>query len=180
MNYLDVIFCIPLAWGLYKGITKGLIIQLATFVALGLGIFGAIKFTGIVASFAKKTLGWESTYLPLISFTVIFLCIIVLVFLLAKLLEKFVKIAMLGWLNRLAGALFGVLKYALLLSVVIFIIETAETKVQLIPAEKKQSSMLYRPLKSILEYIPGITTHLPFSYPSSAARSLPKEADTAN
>ena len=30
MNYVDILLCIPLVWGLYKGFTKGLVIEAAT------------------------------------------------------------------------------------------------------------------------------------------------------
>jgi len=38
MNYFDIMIAIPLIWGIYKGFKKGFIIEIASFIALGLGI----------------------------------------------------------------------------------------------------------------------------------------------
>ena len=49
MNYLDLIFCIPLIWGFWKGWQKGLIIELSMLAALLLGVWGGIKFSDYMA-----------------------------------------------------------------------------------------------------------------------------------
>ena len=85
MNYIDIILCIPLVWGLYKGFTKGLIIEAATLVAFGLGVWGGIHFSDFIAQKIKETFDWQSPYLPVVSFALTFLVIIIIVFLIAKL-----------------------------------------------------------------------------------------------
>lgn len=157
MNWLDIVLAIPLVWGLYKGFTKGLILEAATLVALGLGIYGAMRFSNFSAGFLKTQLGWSSTYLPVVSLAVTFLGIIILVYLIAKLIESAVKAAALGPFNKLAGAAFGVLKFALIFSVLIFIVKAVEKNIEVIPKEIKTASILFEPVASIAPMvIPGL------------------------
>ena len=122
MNYIDIIIAIPLLWGLYKGFTKGIILEAATLIALGLAIWGAVKFHDFVTVWMRESLNWTSKYMPVISFALIFIGVLVLVFAIAKLLEKIIKAVALGFLNKLAGGIFGILKFGLILSVIIFLL----------------------------------------------------------
>ena len=72
MNYIDIIICIPLVWGLYKGFTKGLIIEAASFIAFGLGVWGGIHFSDFIAHKISEWFNWHSPYLPIVSFAVTF------------------------------------------------------------------------------------------------------------
>ena len=68
---------------------------------------------------------------------------------LAKVLTKMLKAAELGFLNRLAGALFGVLKAAVIVgSLFVFLERTFQTEKWLSPSALSES-VLYEPVKSI-------------------------------
>jgi membrane protein required for colicin V production len=153
MNYLDIIILIPLLWGLYKGFTKGLIIELASLVALFLAVWGGINFSDSLTEYLREEMGWSSTFLPIISFSIIFLVILLLVYAIAKLTELFVKTIALGFVNRLLGGIFGVLKYGLIISALIFIMNTIEKTIPLIPVEEKHNSLLYEPFEKITIFI---------------------------
>lgn len=53
----------------------------------------------------------------------------------------------LGWLNRLLGAGLGALKYLLLVSLVVCVIQFIDTDSQLISQTKKEESLLYYPME---------------------------------
>src|SRR5438105_4595016 len=114
MNYIDIILVIPLLWGLYKGFTKGLIIELASIIALGLAIWGGIKFSDLLTEYIHEHFSWNIKYLPVISFSIIFLGILIGVYAIAKLIEKLAKAVALGFVNKLAGGIFGMLKFGLI------------------------------------------------------------------
>ena len=157
MNYIDIIIIIPLLWGLYKGFSKGLIIEAATLIAFGLAVWGGVKFHDFLSVWMHDSLSWTSKYLPIISFAVIFIGVLLVVFGVAKLVQRFVKAVSLGFLNKLAGAIFGMLKFGLILSVLIFVLNAIEKTVQVIPAETKKSSLLYEPVGKIAPMIiPGL------------------------
>ena len=157
MNYLDIVLCVPLLWGLYKGFTKGLIIEVASIVALGVAIWGGIKFSDFLTGYIHENLEWNTKYLPVISFAILFLGTLFLVYGIAKLLERIVKAVSLGFVNKLAGGVFGILKFGLIFSVLIFILNAIEKNVQFIPDKAKQESLLYEPVGKIAPVIiPGL------------------------
>ena len=157
MNYIDIIIAIPLLWGLYKGFTKGIILEAATLIALGLAIWGAVKFHDFVTVWMRESLNWTSKYMPVISFALIFIGVLVLVFAIAKLLEKIIKAVALGFLNKLAGGVFGILKFGLILSVIIFLLNAIEKNYSFIPPDVKNKSVLSEPVGKIAPLIiPGL------------------------
>ncbi|MBL4670339.1 MAG: CvpA family protein [Flavobacteriales bacterium] len=157
MNYFDIIILIPLLWGAYKGFKKGVIIEAASFVALGLGVWGGIKFSAISAKYLSEAFDISEKIMPLISFAVTFILIVIGVFMLAKMLQKIVSMVALGFVNKIAGALFGMLKFGLILSVVINFTNLLNAQVSFIEPEMKKSSILYEPIGKIAQIIiPGI------------------------
>lgn len=147
MNYFDLIFVIPLLWGAYKGFSKGLIISIASLIALLLGIYGAIHFSGLVGSLVSDNIDIQNNYVPLVAFAITFLGIVIGIHFLAKMLSKLMEAIALGWLNTLAGILFGILKSAFIISVFIFIIEKIDSNNTIVSKEIKEQSLLYQPIK---------------------------------
>jgi len=88
----------------------------------------------------------DSQYLPVVAFTITFLVILVLVFAAGKVVEKIVNLAALKLVNKSLGAAFGVLKTLLILSVLIVIVESYDNKLNFVPEDTKNTSMLYNPL----------------------------------
>ncbi len=151
MNYFDIIVIIPLIWGFYKGFKTGLIIELATLVALGLGTWGALHFSGFVSDWMKNDMHWEFRHIYLASFIITFLAIVIAIYFGAKLLETVIKIALFGIINRIFGGIFGVAKYFLLLSVILIIINKADAKQKFINEGTKHDSFFYKPLVYVSE-----------------------------
>ncbi|MDF2438848.1 MAG: hypothetical protein K0Q95_3224 [Bacteroidota bacterium] len=149
MNYIDIILCIPLIWGLYKGFMKGLIVEAATFIAFGLGVWGGIHFSEMVAASIREKFHWNSAYLPIVSFAITFLGIVILIYFIAKLIQRMAEGMALGPINKIGGAIFGALKFALVMSVVIFIIDSVEASYPMVSFKTKEESLLYKPVGKI-------------------------------
>lgn len=151
MNFLDILFIIPLVWFAYQGFKKGLIVELASLVALILGIYAAMYFSGYAADFLVNNMGVDSKYVPITSFILTFIVVVVIVHFIGKILEKLVNMVALGFLNKLAGSFFGILKAAVLISVVLLIIN--EFNDDLISRQKKKNSFLYEPISEIAPFL---------------------------
>lgn len=149
MNYIDIILCIPLVWGLYKGFTKGLIVEAATFIAFGLGVWGGIRFSDLMAGKIKEWFSWDSPYLPVISFAITFLGIVILIYFIAKLIQRMVEGMALSSINKIGGAIFGALKFAMVMSVAIFVIDALEESYPMVSFKTKEESLLYKPVGMI-------------------------------
>ena len=176
MNYLDIILCIPLVWGLYKGFTKGLIIEAASLVAFGLGVWGGIHFSDYIAHKIGGWFHWQSPYLPVVSFAVTFLAVIIVVYFIAKLVQHMVEGMALGAFNKIGGAIFGMLKFAMVMSVAIFMIGAVEESYPLVSFKTKKDSLLYKPIGKIAPML------IPSLNKSKIARMIPKsdEVNTEN
>ncbi|MGE0560263.1 MAG: CvpA family protein [Flavobacteriales bacterium] len=157
MNFFDIIFIIPLLWGAYKGFTKGFVIEIASFVALGLGVWGSLRFSYVSAEYLSKLFDISNKLMPIISFSLTFILIVVAVFTLAKLLQGVLKKAALGFVNKLLGLIFGVLKFAFILSILLNLVNVFNNEVEFISNEKKEASLLYQPIEKVSQLlIPGI------------------------
>ena len=143
MNYLDIILGVFLLLGLYKGIKNGLLLELASLLALILGVYGAIHFSFYAADYLKDRVEWEPATLNLIAFVVTFIVIVLVITLTGKLLTKLAKLIMLGILNKILGAVFGLLKSAFILSVLLMFINSITARFNLIQEETKKTSVLY-------------------------------------
>ena len=75
---------------------------------------------------AKLTSPWisDAAYLNIVSYMVIFSVVVITVGILAVVIKYLLNIAYLGWVDRVCGALFGLLKGGLVVCVV-FIVLTA-------------------------------------------------------
>lgn len=151
--WLDICILLPLAWGLVRGLYKGLVLSIGSFIGLVLGIFVAYTYASELAGEMTKwfTLSYSVCYA--LAYFFIFIAVALVAFLVAKLIDKFLSIITLGWLNKLLGALFGVLKYAMVLSVLINLCEYAGNYVNIIPQDSKEKSFLYRPVKKLVPWV---------------------------
>ena len=157
MNFLDILIIIPLIYAAWKGFKHGLIIEVFTLLALLVGLYAGIHFSDGVSKWLKSTFGWDSEYLPVISFTITFLAVGAMVYFAGKAIERVIKVVNLSPLNKFLGVLFAVLKMTYFVSIFIVLIESYDEKEHFFPAEKKESSLLYNPVKKVsTTTIPGI------------------------
>ena len=67
----------------------------------------------------------------------------------ASFLTKFLKLIALGLLNKIIGAIFGVLKSLLILCVIIFVFSKINNAVNIIQKDKLQESFIYTEIERI-------------------------------
>lgn len=149
-SYIDLIILVPVLYGLYKGFTKGLILSLATLVGLFLGIYGGVKFSHITSQYLFQEFEID---IPLVAFAVTFLAIMIGVYMLGKLLSKFVDALALGIFNKIAGAIFGAGKIILILTVVLLFFENANETFQFLDPAIIEESELYAFLKETSSFV---------------------------
>lgn len=147
---IDLIFLAMMAIAIFKGIKNGLIVAIFSIVGWILGIYAAFRFADVAAGYLKGTLDMSPKTLYILSFIIVFLIVMLLVHLGAKLVEKTVELAFMGWLNRIGGIFFYVLLYTLIFSVMIFFAD----KFKLISDETIAASRVYpwvKPLAQIIQ-----------------------------
>lgn len=150
MSIIDVIIILPIIWGIYKGFTKGLIKEVATLLALVIGVYGAMSLYGYTSGLIETQIQTSQKYLPIIAFALTFIAIVIGIHLLAKLLDKLVKAVALGIPNRIAGAVFGGIKFFLIIAAILVIIDKIDYETQFLEKETKDKSVLYQPSLDLL------------------------------
>lgn len=118
--FIDVIVVILLMIAIFKGVSKGLIIGIFSFLSIIIGLAAAIKLSAVAATYLGNNVNISQRWLPVLAFAVVFIIVILLVRLGARALENIVQMAMLGWLNRLGGVFFFSLIYLFIFSIILF------------------------------------------------------------
>lgn len=149
INLLDIILLIPLLWFGYNGYKKGLIIEVSSLIAFILGLYFAFYFSDFTANLLREYFTIDEKYMAAISFVVTFIGVLFIVLAVGKMLEKIIDILLLGFLNKLGGLVFGVLKGALFLSIIIFGIHYFDSNNTVIKRETAEKSIFYEPIESI-------------------------------
>ena len=116
MNAFDVVVVILLAYSLFRGLSKGFIIEVSGMIALFFGIMGSFKFSSLVGNYLTQYVEWSPKIIQAVSFILLFIGIVYAISIFAKMLTKALKIVALGGLNRLLGGLFGIIKWGIILS----------------------------------------------------------------
>lgn len=136
---IDIAFLIIMILAIFKGLRKGLVLGIFSFLAFIIGLAAALKLSVVVANSLKDSSGAFSKWLPLLSFMLVFIAVIFLVGLLARLIKKTIRFAMLGWLDSLGGILLYTVLYTIIFSVFLFF----AGKLFLIQPSTIQDSKLY-------------------------------------
>jgi len=148
MNYIDIVLGILLILSAIGGFKKGLIVELASLAALVLGIWGAIEFSYITSEFLVDYFDWKWDHLSTVSFIITFIVIVILVHIVGKTVTKLVETVMLGFVNKLAGLVFGFLKGAIILSIVLVVFDKINEDINILSEKTKTESRIYEPLKN--------------------------------
>ncbi|MDR0687267.1 MAG: CvpA family protein [Prevotellaceae bacterium] len=173
MNFLDIAFALLFCVAIYSGIKQGLIMQIATLLALLLGVYIAFKFSGLLARWITGFgVGAQAVYI--ISFALTFIGVIILARLAGHVAQRVVRLIMLGWLNRLLGAIFSLVKMALIISVVLFIVNSIDRELGFMPRKQISQSKLYVPLSALA---PSVLPYLDFDKYKSSLQELDRRMD---
>ena len=147
-NAVDIILLLCFIPAIIGGIRKGFVRQAAALVALILGIWAGLHFSSFVSNMLRGWLDTSNTIVDILSFTVIFILVILAVTLAGRLIEGVIKIVLLGWLNRILGIIFAIIKYALIFSVIIYLLSALDSLYDFLPDDLTGESKLYMAVRS--------------------------------
>lgn len=148
MNIIDIILLCFFVLAIVQGLRKGFITQAISIVALILGTWMSFKFSSALVQWIGQWIHASETVLKITAFVIIFLLVIFGLFAIGKILEASIKIIMLGWLNKLLGVLFALLKYALIIGLLIILFNTINSSMHLVSEEYLAKSAVYTHVKT--------------------------------
>lgn len=170
MGILDIIIIAVVGVCFIYGIFRGLIKEASSIIGVLAGFYAAYRYYALLS---EQIAPWftEANIASLVSFVVIFLVIFFLITFLGIMIRKALTVASMGWVDRVAGCIFGFVKGILLVAVLIIVLtaflprgnrilresvlaphvmQIAEALVELVPADLK--TKFYEHLKSLKDY----------------------------
>lgn len=141
MNWMDLLLIVAMGVAAAKGYQRGFVVELASLVGVVLGIWVAARYSEpLMTRLGLEMAGhW--------AFLLTFLMVLVVVHLLAHALTTLMDVAQLGLPNKLAGILFGALRSAFVLSVVLNLLGGFSSEA-MPGAEARKDSRLYGPVRA--------------------------------
>lgn len=157
--FIDIVVVILLVFATFKGLRKGFIVGLFSFLGFIIGLAAAMKLSTVAAIHLGNAINISQRWLPVLAFMLVFLLVVFLVGIGARAIEAVIKMTMLGWLNRLGGIVLFVLIYLFIFSIILFYAE----QVHLIKPETMQNSVAYPILQPLgPKVINGLSIIFPF------------------
>lgn len=153
MDFIDIIFAVILGFAAFRGIRNGLFVEIASLVSFFIGIYIAVKFSYVVGSFIG-----DSKTAKVAAFVITLIAVVIAIHSLAKVFSKIASWVFLGWLNKLGGAVFAVLKTVLLLGIVLSLFQKVNVDNALISKETQEKSLFYTPILKTSELLLPVLT----------------------
>ena len=121
MNYIDIIIAVSLLYGLIKGFSNGLIKEITNILSVVIAIYIGFHFSNLIEPYLKnETAASYEGIIPLASFMIVFIIILVIIKSIGELIDRLTKILALGIISKLLGAIFGFFKFVVVLSGIYF------------------------------------------------------------
>ncbi len=153
MNILDCFIGVFLILGLVKGFRSGFFVELASLISVLLGIFIAIKFSYLTKTWLEHHGAWNPKTVQVMAFAMTFILVIVGVSMLAKVFTTIANFAFLGLANSILGALLGLLRTILVLSILLNLFQKLNVDHAILSKETKEKSTLFIPIQAISKKI---------------------------
>lgn len=160
MNTIDIIVLVFFGIGAYSGFKKGFILEIISLAAFFIAIIGGIKLLDVGVEFLSRYIEGYDGILPVIVFTIIFIGLLVLLNWLGKLLKKVLDMTLFGSIDDVVGALLGIVKWALILSIFLWVFGSFGGKLD---PDLTSGSIFYDPVSTFAPKLFGmISSIFPF------------------
>jgi membrane protein required for colicin V production len=172
MEFIDIILGGFLAYGLVRGIWKGLFAELASVISLLTGIFIAVKFSALLGNALQGVVD-NPKHAKALAFILLFAAVVIGLMLVAKTFTKLADWAGLGLINRLLGGLFGLVKNALILSVLLHFFQKLNASNAFAEKKTLDDSVFFYPVLEVSTAIFPVLEEW-FSEPEKPQGEVPK------
>lgn len=154
MSRVDIALSIAILIGAFSGYRNGFLMGIVSLVALVLGVFLGFKLMGEGMSFLQERFNADKDTLPYLSFTLIFIIVVILVSWMGKLIHQSLDKTFLGQIDQAMGALLGAFKIMFMASVILWIADSLNYR---FPDDWTENSWLF---PAVVKLGPGLATWL--------------------
>lgn len=153
MAILDIILLLCFVPAIVSGISKGFVKQVVDLAAILIAAWAAFHFSTVMGEWLSQYITLEKSILNVISFILIIIVTAVVLNLVGALVTKALKAVSLGFVNRLLGLVFAILKVAVILGLVILLFETLNSTLHIVKPEATADAVVYNALKEAAEKV---------------------------
>jgi membrane protein required for colicin V production len=118
---IDIFFYLVMIIAVFKGFSKGLIVGVFSFLAFIIGLAAALKLSTLVAGYVENSTGVSGRWLPVLSFIIVFMLVVLAVNIGARIIKKTISFAMLGWADKIGGIMLYMVIYIMIYSILLFL-----------------------------------------------------------
>lgn len=157
MNWFDILISVLLLIAFINGYRRGLIMQLVGLATIVLAaIFGG-KLAATILPELNRLINLAPDVARVLSFVLAFALIAVGISLIGRLLERFINVVFLSFINRIIGAIVAVGTMMVFLSVLLNLVLMLDQKDTLISREVKEDSFFFHRVEAV---VPAIVPYL--------------------
>ena len=123
MNPFDVFIIIVLGYSIVRGPFRGLVKEASSIIGVLGGFYAAYSYYPEVAKLLSGLI-INTAYLNILSFLIIFSSVLIIISIIGIVIKYLLNVAFLGWIDRLCGVFFGLIKGVLIVTVLFIILTT--------------------------------------------------------
>ena len=123
MNPFDVFIIIVLGYSIVRGLFRGLVKEASSIIGVLGGFYAAYSYYPEVAKLLSGLI-INTAYLNILSFLIIFSSVLIIISIIGIVIKYLLNVAFLGWIDRLCGVFFGLIKGVLIVTVLFIILTT--------------------------------------------------------
>ncbi len=127
MNPFDVFIILIMGYSIIRGLFRGLVKEVSSIIGVLGGFYAAYSYYPMVAKLLSGVID-EQSYLNILSFLIIFCSILIIISILGVVIKYLLNVAFLGWVDRICGLGFGLIKGVLIVTVIFIILTTFLSK----------------------------------------------------
>lgn len=120
MSGVDLVIIVLVALGLVQGFRQGFVVEVAGILGAVIGLAVARDEYVVVRGLLLRVAS-ASPWVTALSYLIVFLLVWAVIILLARRIRFFVRLLMLGFIDRLGGAIIGLLQAALLIELLLYL-----------------------------------------------------------
>ncbi len=171
MNFLDIVLICIVGVFLIRGFFRGLVQEVLSLTAIVMAIYLSSNFHHMLVPHLELYIKGEATVNGL-SYVIIFFGTLIAFWLLSKLIRSVLDIALLGWVDRGAGAIFGGIEGMLISLILLMFVQGFAPK-----AESLQESYLAPRSQHLIELVGNLTPNSMRDLLRSKGFDIPSPSD---
>lgn len=158
---VDIIMLVLVALMTILGLIRGIVRQIGDLAALVMGVVGANLWGNDVTMWILNHTEWSLLACQIVAYATVFLTIYLTVRIIAGFIKSLAQLVKLGWIDAIAGGLFGAFKTILLVSILLNVAMLITQDAKWWKSPELTQSICYERVKSFAPHILNLVWEQP-------------------